>query len=299
MCIFVTNFPSNRRELVVYLEVREIVKTTFAVLSVAIVAAAPAVRSALHQSAAELRSTSDDRAGSARRPVLVELFTSEGCSSCPPADALLARLDEQQPIAGADIIALEEHVNYWDRLGWVDPFSGAQWTDRQQDYAAARHDQGVYTPQMVVNGRTEFVGSREGQARQAIAQAALQAQTEVAISNRDANKAAEGQFKVTVSKLMSPQNKDSAEVFLAITETGLHSAVRAGENSGVDVHHSAVVRCLRKIGSADPGKDPAFSGEATIKFDKNWKRENLRTVAFVQEKRSHQVLGAATARIEP
>jgi hypothetical protein len=243
----------------------------------------------------EFRLASDDRA-STRTPVLVELFTSEGCSSCPPADALLAQLDEKQPVPGAEVIVLEEHVNYWDQLGWVDPFSGLQWTERQQDYAAARHDGGVYTPQMVVNGQAEFVGSREREARKAIAAAAAQAHAEISISNVSSNKPTEVQFKVSASKLSELAGQ--AEVFLAITETGLHSAVKAGENSGVDVRHSAVVRTLKKIGSADPGKDPAFSGQPSIKLDKSWKRENLRAVVFVQDKRSHHVLGAAEARIE-
>jgi hypothetical protein len=275
--------------------VRKIVKAALGFLSLAILAAAPALHSARHQSAAELRSPTDDRVGT-RTPVLVELFTSEGCSSCPPADALLAKLEEQQPIAGAEVIALEEHVNYWDQLGWTDPFSAAQWTDRQQDYAAVRHDRGVYTPQMVVNGRTEFVGSREGQARQAIAEAASQPRAEITVSRLTSTKATESQFKVSVSKLTGTE---PAEVYLALTETGLHSSVKAGENSGVDVHHSAVVRSLRKIGSAEPSKDPAFIGEPTAKFDNTWKRHNLRAVVFLQEKRSHHVLGVAAARIEP
>lgn len=270
-------------------------KAVLGFLTIVILGAAPALRSGLHQATAGLRSSAADPAGS-RTPVLVELFTSEGCSSCPPADALLARLDEQQPIAGAEVIALEEHVNYWDQLGWVDPFSGAQWTDRQQDYAAVRHDHGVYTPQMVVNGRTEFVGSRESQARQAIAEAASQPRAEISIISLSSAKPEEGQLKVSVGKLTGTE---AAEVYLAVTESGLHSSVRAGENSGVDVHHSAVVRSLRKIGSADPGKDPAFSGAPLIKFDKNWKRQNLRAVVFVQQKHSHHVLGAAAARIEP
>src|SRR6266478_7349583 len=114
-----------------------------------------------------------------RVPVVLELFTSEGCSSCPPADALLARLEEQQPVAGAEIIALEEHVDYWDHQGWVDPFSSEQWTLRQQGYASTFSDHGVYTPELVVNGRTGFVGSREREARRNISEAASQPQSEV------------------------------------------------------------------------------------------------------------------------
>src|SRR5260221_13588392 len=94
-------------------------------------------------------------------PVVVELFTSEGCSSCPPADALLLKLMEKQRPEKAAIVALEEHVDYWDQLGWRDPFSSREWTGRQESYAATFSRGNVYTPQMVVDGRVEFVGSRE------------------------------------------------------------------------------------------------------------------------------------------
>jgi hypothetical protein len=120
--------------------------------------------------------------GTGSVPVVVELFTSEGCSSCPPADALLARLESQQPIPHTQVIALEEHVDYWNGDGWTDPFSGREWTARQEEYAYTLKNRNPYTPQMVIDGHTELVGNREGAARQAIAVAGTQAKAHVSIA---------------------------------------------------------------------------------------------------------------------
>ena len=119
---------------------------------------------------------------SANISVVVELFTSEGCSSCPPADQLLAKLEAEQPIKNVEIIALEEHVDYWNDGGWMDPFSSDSATIRQYAYASAIGNGNAYTPQMVVDGQSEFVGSRERQARDAIEQAASRQKIDVSVT---------------------------------------------------------------------------------------------------------------------
>jgi hypothetical protein len=211
---------------------------------------------------------------------------------------LLARLEEQQPVTGAEIIALEEHVDYWDHQGWIDPFSSAQWTQRQESYASGFGDHGVYTPELVVNGRSGFVGSHEGDAYRAVAAAATQPRTAMSVTLSPAEKRDHAHVKIEIGKLQGAQSGETAEVWVAITETALHSAVSAGENSGHDLHHAAVVRWLHKTGAADSTAAAAFTSEQDLKLDSGWKRTNLRVVAFVQEKRSRHILGAASAPIE-
>jgi len=232
-----------------------------------------------------------------RKPVVVELFTSEGCSTCPPADALLQKLQEQQPIAGADVIALEEHVDYWNSLGWTDPYSSAEYTQRQAAYAIALKNQ-EYTPQMVVDGRAQFIGSSERDAAMEIGKAARSVQTDVTIASSKTDPKGSQEFSVAVGKLVANTPGDVAEVWLAVTEDGLESSVNRGENSGQRLHHAATLRSLRKIGVADPNKTPSsFTGDPRLKLDSHWNAEKLRVVVFVQEKKSRVILGAASAKI--
>ena len=226
-------------------------------------------------------------------PVVVELFTSEGCSSCPPADALLARLAVQQPIAGAEVIALEEHVDYWNQQGWVDPFSSSEFSERQQNYARSFESASVYTPQMVVDGRVEFTGSYEGKARQSITEAARAQKTPIQLTVTRGGEP-DGSLQVRADKLAASTTVGKADVFLAVTEAGLHSAVNAGENAGEDLHHSRVVRRLRKIGEVKPAADASFSSSLPLKLDSGWKLENVQIVVFIQERKSRRILGAAS-----
>jgi len=231
-------------------------------------------------------------------PVVVELFTSEGCSSCPPADALLTKMERAQPFKGVQIIALEEHVDYWNQQGWVDPFSSVEWTDRQQGYVAAFRQEGPFTPQMIVNGRTQLVGSRADQAVKAVQEAQQAPATSVKIAASNGAGSNELRFAVSVGKLAQLSSGDSVEVWLAISESGLASQVSRGENAGRNLNHASVLRSLRHIGNADGKADSSsFQGDATVKLKSGWKRQNLTAIVLVQERKSRHILGAASQKV--
>ena len=223
----------------------------------------------------------------ARVPVVVELFTSEGCSSCPAADAALRELVRAQSVAGVEVIALGEHVDYWNRLGWKDVFSAPAYTARQQQYAQG-FGSGSYTPQAVVNGRYEFVGSRSGELAATVAKAAQAPQAAVSLSTSG------GTAQVRVSSL--PAGTAASEVLLAITESNLASQVGRGENSGRLLHHAAVVRQLLPLGRV--AADGTFAASPTFKLSADWQRANLRAVVLVQEVASRHIVGVATAAVE-
>jgi len=240
-------------------------------------------------------------AQAARTPVLVELFTSEGCSSCPPADALLRKLTAQQRSAGAEIIGLEEHVDYWNHDGWTDPYSSAEWTERQQDYVTLLKED-AYTPELVVDGQSQFVGNDSRQAQAEIEKAASSVKTEVTLSAAKPDGNGSLRFSISVGKLaggiLPRAADDAAEVWLAITEDGLHSAVSRGENAGRVLQHIATLRSLHKIGTANVnGASASFTGDTLVKFNPRWNPEKLHVVAFVQEKKSRKVLGAASSTV--
>lgn len=216
-----------------------------------------------------------------RVPVLVELFTSEGCSSCPPADRTLAFLETQQPVSGAEIITVAFHVDYWDRLGWKDRFSSPLFTQRQVNYTQVFKLDSAYTPQMVVDGRAEFVGSDSGKASNAISKAAEQPKAAIEIS-RDTSG-----LRVKIAN--APKHGD-ATVYAAIAEDGISTRVERGENSGKTLEHVSVVRDLTAIGVL-PAGDESFEGALELKVPDNSKNENLKVVVFVQENVSRKIVG--------
>jgi hypothetical protein len=237
------------------------------------------------------KSAPETPAGAPTGPVLVELFTSEGCSSCPPADALLVRLDQEMKVAGADVIVLSEHVDYWNHIGWTDPFSSSQFSERQRTYAEAL-DSDVYTPHMVVDGQEDFVGSDERRARAAIGRASRRPKAQVEV--RNLGPSANGKFRLALRVTELPASA-KGNLLLAITEKNLSVAVPRGENSGRRLSHTAVVRRLDRVANLDGKRD--FTTEIDFAVPGAWKAKDLRAVAFVQEDGSQRVLGAGQVEL--
>jgi hypothetical protein len=228
-------------------------------------------------------------AATAPTPIVVELFTSEGCSDCPPADALLEKLIASPPAPGVEVIGLGEHVDYWDQLGWRDRFSSAALTNRQQTYGAQFNLESVYTPQMVVDGHAQLVGSDAKAAAKAIDRelALPRATVRLAVEPPGAKAVA---VAVSVSNLPAAGRGDRADVIVAITEDHLRSVVTGGENHGRTLVHAAVVRSMTTIGQATAGES---SLHAEIPIGADWAHDELKIVAFVQEQRGRAILGAS------
>lgn len=221
-------------------------------------------------------------------PVLVELFTSEGCSDCPPADTLLRTLDATQPIPGAQLVVLEEHVDYWDDQGWRDPFSSHLLTLRQTEYVDQLHSHnGPYTPQMVVDGSDEFVGSDRVRAQQAFKNALTTQKTRIEISQI---KAENGKVFAHIATGPVPSK---AEVYIALALDHAQSQVARGENGGRNLQHVAVVKSLLRVGKIGQGE--SFSSDVAVPAQSTG--ESYRVIAFVQEPNQGRVLGAAQERI--
>jgi hypothetical protein len=214
------------------------------------------------------------------KPVLVELFTSEGCSDCPPADRVLEELDRTQPFAGLHAIVLSEHVTYWDRLGWRDPFSLQQMTDRQQTYVDQFRLDSAYTPQMVVDGATQLVGSDTRTLKVAMDVAAERPKAELEIENA---RWENGAVDFSVRGAGSSDRK----LIAALAADATQSQVARGENAGRTLHHVAVVRVMQEFGGdSSDGRVLKLPG-GTLPSGP------VRLVVFAVDRKTGQVQGAA------
>ena len=215
-----------------------------------------------------------------RAPVLLELFTSEGCSSCPPADRLLEKFDSTQPISGADLIVLSEHVDYWNQLGWKDPFSSARFSQRQRDYAESLGGD-VYTPELVVDGAKGFVGNDEGEARRVI---------------HDSLHAAKAPIRIEVNGgkiLLRLDRAVEGTLWLALAHDSMKSQVTRGKTRGSGFRTSRWFIPWRRWRRSD-GNPPL-----TAKFRSSpHPGETTRIVAFVQKPEMGRVVALGQTRFD-
>ena len=211
-------------------------------------------------------------ARAAEEPVLVELFTSEGCSSCPPADSLLSKLAEDP-----SLVTVSEHVDYWNDLGWKDPFSKKQFSERQYDYARQMGKKGVYTPQAVIDGESEVNGSSFDHIMEAARKARSRSKTPIRVSIK-----IQGQ-EALVSAVTTTPVPASTTVLLIITESGLTSHVTRGENQAKVLKHTSVARYMESQNMADLTKSARpLNRIFKVILNPQWKKENLKAVVLVQ-----------------
>jgi hypothetical protein len=224
------------------------------------------------------------------RPILVELFTSEGCSSCPPADALLQKMDDSQPVAGAQLIVLSEHVDYWDHDGWKDPNSSPAMTERQSAYVRALGLNTAYTPQIIVDGTVELRAGDPQKTGKIFQEAAATPKVSVSIGPVSVDT---GKSSVLRTRIEADGNsgKHNADVYVVVALDRVESHVLNGENGGRQLTHVAVVQQLTKIGRLQKGK--GFGEDVQLKLKPGTDPKNVRLVAFVQEPGPGRLLGAA------
>lgn len=228
------------------------------------------------------------KAGSTPRPkvILVELFTSEGCSSCPPADELLREVDGTEPVTGQVIVGISEHVTYWNSLGWSDPFSSSAYTERQNGYGARFGLDGVYTPQMVVNGSEQFVGSD----RNSLANAIRKEQNRSVpvdlhiLSSRFSGDSLTVNFSATGDASLF-----DSDIFAVFTDDADQSNVLHGENAGRTLHHVAVARSIVRVAKLRAVAQQTVEIALPASFHK---MPGHHLILFVQVPGSGRVLGA-------
>jgi hypothetical protein len=236
------------------------------------------------------------RAEVAAAPVLIELFTAEGCSSCPPADHFLEQLDTTQPVRGAHLIVLSEHVDYWDRQGWPDPYASKAFTERQVAYERSLKVSEPFTPQFVIDGTTDMRLSRRERISGQLAAAAAVAKIPVSIESLEIGGGAAPTIKGVV-RASGVTGDRPCELFVGVALDRADTQVLRGENRGQHLTHVAVLRELVHVGQVAPAADSRQSFSIALRPD--LERVPLRVIAFVQKPGPGAVLGAAVQTTDP
>jgi len=206
-------------------------------------------------------------------------------------------LEAEQLIDGAEIIALEEHVDYWNHDGWTDPFSSQEWTFRQQEYDLRFKNNGPFTPELVVDGHKDCSGNAIEKAQKAIQEAASGDKVRVMITKNGPANGKGVSIALQIGAFPAAGDQNKFEVWLAVTEKGLHTAVKAGENNGKEWQHAPVLRSLQKIGSIPSKQQTQLVANHQVGLGSAWKKENLRIVAFVQDHKTGKIFGAAAMEV--
>jgi hypothetical protein len=227
----------------------------------------------------------------ARSVAIVELFTSEGCSSCPPADALLRQINGKQSSDGQLIVGVSEHVTYWNNLGWKDPYSAEVFTNRQAIYASKLSPDGPYTPQMVLNGRDQFVGSNNAALQEALHNDLRRRHLDLSILSS----AVQGDRLLVRFALKGAAQLKPLDIVAVLTDDADRSNVLRGENSGRDLQHVSVARDLIRVGTASG--DTEQSVRILLPESFRTRGSGHHVVLFAQEQHQGAIVGAATMPI--
>lgn len=223
-----------------------------------------------------------------QKVVLVELFTSEGCSSCPPADALLAQVNGTRTNTGQLIVGISEHVTYWNSSGWSDPFSSPVNTERQNDYSRRFHLDGVYTPQMVINGSDEIVGSDRGAFLRAMQKEEGQS---ALLSLHILSLHVNGKVVEVTYSAAGKVPARGVDLIAVLADDSDHSNVLHGENSGQLLAHVAVARLLTHVAKIQSPGEKTVQIKLPVSFQADQKHH---LILFAQTPGNGRVLGADT-----
>jgi hypothetical protein len=228
--------------------------------------------------------------------VLLELFTSQGCSSCPPADRLLAKLAQEETISGVRIIPLAFHVDYWNYIGWQDPFSSEAWSNRQRAYATAMGLETIYTPQIFLNGQTQIVGGDEREVRREILKIASESQA--VDLTLDVLELTDDTLRLAVSAAFPTSGLTSRTLgMVALFQDELKTEVSAGENARRSLENERVVRALLAVLELSAGSTVTATEIVEIPLEADWPVEDLGVVFFLQDPRSMRIVQASAVRL--